>query len=241
MSVIETNIVSACQKYDRKVWWYQGPKDQMHRLAVFLDAEHYLRDMNVVPLIDDLVMKNVIAPMSMVFISHQSRDDRHADLVCSEDYASYIANDVVAWARERSPRLQSENHFLGGVSLSGLQSAYTALLYPNLFTTMLCQSGSFWWKPDWFAEQARQRAPIVGRYWLSVGNLETDTNVSHPPTGLFQAITQIEGVVRAVQSLKESGATAHYHFFEGGHAFEPWRAEFTEALTWLLQPSAAVD
>ena len=40
------------------------------------------------------------------------------------------------------------------------------------------------------------------RYWLSVGNKETDVNVSHPHSGLFQKINQVEGVKKAVSLLQ---------------------------------------
>ena len=48
------------------------------------------------------------------------------------------------------------------------------------------------------------------RYWLSVGNKETDVNVLHPPSGLFQEINQVEGVKKAVVLLQELGGQVNY-------------------------------
>jgi len=71
--------------------------------------------------------------------------------------------------------------------------------------------------------------------WLSVGDEETDAGVSHPPTGLFQSISQIEGVERARAVLEEHGGDVSCHRYRGGHAFEHWRAELSDALLWLLR------
>jgi len=70
--------------------------------------------------------------------------------------------------------------------------------------------------------------------WLSVGSEETATGVSHPPTGLFQRVSQIEGVKRAADRFEALGATVRYNMYSGGHAAAPWRAELAPALTWLV-------
>ena len=72
------------------------------------------------------------------------------------------------------------------------------------------------------------------RFWLSLGNKETDVNVSHPPSGLFQEINQIDGVRKAVALLQELGGKVKYNLFQGGHEVEPWKEEFPDALKWLL-------
>ena len=117
-----------------------------------------------------------------------------------------------------------------GLSLSGLQAAFTACRHPDVFSLALCQSGSFWWLADneilWPATNAR--------FWLSVGDKETATNVSHPPTGLFQGISQIAGVETAAQRLSALGGGVRCHRYAGGHAAAPWREELGPALQWLL-------
>jgi hypothetical protein len=81
--------------------------------------------------------------------------------------------------------------------------------------------------------------PVKTRFWLSVGDEETDTNVSHPPTGLFQGISQIAGVERARAVLEENGGDVNCHRYPGGHAIESWRAELGDALAWLLRTESA--
>jgi enterochelin esterase-like enzyme len=70
---------------------------------------------------------------------------------------------------------------------------------------------------------------------MSVGDMETDTNVSHPPSGLHQTVSQIVAVEAAVAALEAAGADVHFNRFHGGHSFAPWRNELGEALQWLLR------
>ena len=37
---------------------------------------------------------------------------------------------------------------MAGSSLGGLTAAYVGYKHPEVFTNVLCQSGSFWWAPD---------------------------------------------------------------------------------------------
>jgi hypothetical protein len=67
-----------------------------------------------------------------------------------------------------------------------------------------------------------------------VGTEETETEVSHPPTGLLQRVSQIEGVERAARLLRSRGAIVHTNRYVGGHAFPAWRKELSAALRWLL-------
>jgi len=201
-------------------------------LAIFLDAEHYLRDMKSLPVICALQERRAIPPLSMVFVSHVSSRSRHLDYVCNEPYADFLAHDVVDWARSRCA-LQEAGHLIGGLSLSGLQAAFTACRHPGVFSSALCQSGSFWW----LAGKSVPLPPTAARFWLSVGDEETASNLSHPPTGLYQGISQIAGVEAAAQRLKAGGGIVRSHVYAGGHAVAPWAKELEPALRWLFSES----
>lgn len=214
--------------YARTLWLLPGPEERPHRLCLFLDAEHYLRDMDCVPLLNSLMQQAAIPPMTCLFVSHQGGEDRQRDFVCNTAYSKWLAEDVVGWARERA-NLQADDHVICGLSLSGLAGAYLALHYPKIFSYALCQSGSFWW----LADRELELPETNQRFWLSVGDQETETNVKHTPA-LFQKISQIAGVEWAAQRFRSLGATVEYQQYQGGHAIAPWREELPTALTWLL-------
>lgn len=230
----EMTIESTEGDYVRSAWLIEGPKTD-HSLCVLLDGEHYRDSVQALPIFATLMQRGTITPMTLVFVSHGGAAARHSDYVRNPQFARFIAEDVVSRARARVGSLRAERHLICGLSLSGLAAAHIALRYPTRFPAALCQSGSFWFEPDAFAQLAQQRPRVRTRFWLSVGDEETDTNVSHPPTGLFQAISQIAGVERARAVLEESGAEVSCHQYRGGHAFEHWRAELSDALQWLLR------
>jgi enterochelin esterase-like enzyme len=221
-------------EYARSAWLVEGPATN-HSLCILLDGEHYRDNVHALPIFGTLMQRGSIPPMTLVFVSNGGAAARQSDYVCDPQFARFIAEDVVSHARARVPSLSAERHLICGLSLSGLAAAHIALLYPTRFPAALCQSGSFWFEPDAFARLARQRAPVTTRFWLSVGDEETATNVTHPPMGLFQGISQIAGVERARAALEEHGGQVSCHRYRGGHTFEPWRAELGDALQWLLR------
>ena len=220
--------------YTRLLRLQRGPSNQPHRLCLFLDGEHYWRDMDAIPLLNDLLQKRNLPPMTLALVGHVSGAARHEDYTCNEGYAHYIGNSVVPWLKREISGLQDGGHIICGLSLSGLMAAYQTLRYPQHFSGCLSQSGSHWWKHEWFAEMARQQAPTAARFWLSVGDQETEVNVKHPPTGLLQEISQIAGVEKAAQIIKEIGGTIHYHQYHGGHSLHCWHDELSDALLWLV-------
>ena len=240
MNLEACTIKSSCGNYKRKTWLIRGPLLNTHPLCIFLDAEHYINvvpstnNMNALPIIESLIKNDKVPSMSILFVEHVNGGARHEDYTCNPKYAKFIANDVVEWAKKEVPSIRSKNNIICGLSLSGLLSAYISLNYPKVFSHCLSQTGSFWWKHEWFRKMAANLSANHQRYWLSVGNEETDVNISHPPSGLFQEINQIEGVKKAVLLLQELGGEVNFNLFQGGHKVEPLKAELPIALEWLI-------
>jgi enterochelin esterase family protein len=234
MPLEEMIIDSADADYSRSAWLVEGPETE-HPLCIFLDGEHYRDSIEPLPILARLADSGLVPRMTAVFVSHGGAAARHTDYVRSPSFARFIAEDVVAEVRKRAPAVAAEGHLICGLSLSGLAAAHIALTYPSLFPAALCQSGSFWYDPDGFTRLVQELPPAKTRLYLSVGDEETDVDVSHPPTGLYQGISQIEGVDRARAALDDNGREVKFHRFRGGHDFEPWRAELGDALQWLLR------
>lgn len=217
----------------RTVWFAAGPDDAAHALCVFLDGEYYLERMGARAILENGLASGRLPPMSVAFVPSNGPASRHEELVCNERFARYVAIDLVRWAKQRVPSLRTDGHLVCGVSLSGLASAHLALTHPRVFSSSLSQSGSFWWREQHFATLARSLAPFASRHWLSVGDLERQEKVAHPPTGIWQEASQVVGVQSAVDALRAGGAEVHHHLFHGGHDFAPWAAELGDALAWL--------
>ncbi|HVJ44988.1 MAG TPA: alpha/beta hydrolase-fold protein [Luteolibacter sp.] len=204
------------------------------RLAVFLDAEYYIDQMETPALIETLVDSGDIPPVACLFISNEDAEARHHDYTCSDPFADYLAKEVMPWFMKQAGVTRRGGHLIAGLSLSGLQSAYTSLCFPDIFSATLSQSGSFWWENEWFARHLRELLPNPGKYWLSVGTKEQGAGLVHPPTDLEQNVDQDVAVHRFAKALANHGSQIHENVFEGGHATAHWKAELNDALKWLL-------
>ena len=223
----EHTILDPSMGYSRPIHLLRGPADQPHRLCLFLDGELYLQAMKVLPVLNDLLDRNALPPVTFAFLDHLNMEARQQDYTCNDQFGRFIVEKVVPWLQQEMPGLQPGRHLIGGASLSGLASAWLTLQYPDHFRYCLSQSGSFWWNDERFSKMASQHKPITNRFWLSVGDLETE--VDEPPE-----VSQVEGVKNAHRVLKTLGATVHFHEYHGGHDIKYWRQELNEALLWLL-------
>ncbi len=63
---------STSGRYERRVWFMPGLSDGRHELAVFLDGELYLHDMDCLPVIRECMTAGGVLSMSCVFVSSQT-------------------------------------------------------------------------------------------------------------------------------------------------------------------------
>jgi len=231
-------VADAATGFSRLLRLQRQSSENPQRLCLFLDGEHYWRDMVVVPVLNSLVERGCIPPMNFAFVGHVSGAARHEDYTCNQSYSRFIGGAVMDCLKREIPGLPEGGHLIAGLSLSGLMAVYLTLQFPEKFSLCLSQSGSHWWKHDWFGDLIRQKSPISAKFWLSVGDQETQTHVKHPPTGLFQEICQIAGVEKIAGLLAEAGGTLRYHQYQGGHSVSCWRDEMGDALAWLLNPAS---
>jgi len=227
MKLEEHTVSDPVTGYSRMVRLLRGPADRPQRLCLFLDGELYLQKMEVAPVLSDLLARDALPPVTFAFIDHLNMKAREQDYTCNDQFGKFIGETVIPWLQQKISGLRPGHHLIGGLSLSGLASAWLALQYPGHFRYCLSQSGSFWWNDQHFTKMAAQRAPVKARFWLSVGDQETE--VDDPPE-----VSQIVGVKNAREVLKSLGATVHYHEFHGDHDLKYWRAELEQALRWLL-------
>lgn len=173
--------------------------------------------------------------MQAVFVSSNDAVSRHADYVCSSAYATFLADAVVPWIVSHRTEGERDRIIVVGLSLSGLAAAHAALTFPDRFESAICQSPSLWWNAEQFRTGlavARKSGPA---FWISVGDQETTCGVSHPPTALFQASSQMAACERSNEALIEAGYSTHYRVFEGGHDPECWRNDLALALPWAVR------
>lgn len=234
MKLEEHTVQSSSGRYSRRVWLLNDKNEEDQQLCVFLDGEYYLNHLQALGVIEELKQQDVLPSVTCIFVSNLDGEARHLDYTCNDQYSGFIAYDLLQWTREKVAGITLSDNLICGLSLSGLASAYLALTYPRVFSGALCQSGSFWWNQEWLMKNIALQSDSRSRFWISVGDQEDETGMSHSPTGLYQEVSQRAASTKIVNELQEAGHSINYHIFSGGHEIRPWREELPSALKWLI-------
>lgn len=234
MKLEEHVIAGPSGEYSRKIWLLPAGNGRPEKIGIFLDGEYYLNQMEAPATLLRLQESGEIPLLLCVFVSQVNGEARHHDLTCNPRYSAFIAEDVVGWLCGKDGAIPEEGHLVAGPSLGGLAAAYLALTRPKLFSCCLSHSGSFWWRDEWLKNNLDSMPVSRGNFWLSVGDKEVESGVSHPPTGLRQDVTQVAACQQFATALKKRGHSVHDEIYAGGHEFKPWKEELPRALRWLI-------
>ncbi len=212
------------------------PKSGSYGLLVLFDGQDYRGPMPIPTILDNLVAAKKIHPLVAILVDNQSEESRDRDLECYPPFADFLAKELVPWARQRYRfSAEPERTIVGGVSLGGLNAAYCALRYPEVFGNVLSQSGAFGYFPGWEDQEASDYSPfgwlirqfvttrkLPIRFYLEAGLFENDC----PDTLLAQNR-------RMRDVLEAKGYSVVYSEFAGGHEFLSWRGSVADGLIAL--------
>jgi len=233
-------FASTVLENERTVWIYTpaGYRSESPMPAVLLfDGREYQQQVPTPTILDNLIAAGRLPALMAILIESPDPRTRMRELTCRPPIATFLAEELLPWLRQRYPMSRDPARtVLGGSSLGGLAAAYVALRRPDLFGAVLAQSGSFWWKPsddgeyEWLARQvaAMPRQPV--RFYLEVGTLESAAGTpagSHSPAQILS-----NRHLRTV--LQARGYTVHYQEFSGGHEWICWRGSLADGLLALL-------
>ena len=203
---------------------------------LFLDGELYADRVKSPEAIASAQASGSLPPVTCVYLPNLSAADRHEVYTCNESFAAFVALEMPRWIERELGRF--ERLFLCGLSLSALQSIFTAVKHPGIFAGVLAQSPSAWWQDEWLASSLDTLPSSRGRFWLSVGTREVEENASHPPTPLVQKTSQLASVRRLAKRMTVAGHDIHLNEYDGGHDPVCWGAELPQAFEWLLRGSS---
>jgi enterochelin esterase family protein len=224
---------------ERPIWIYTphnyAAKKKPYGLLVLSDGGLYVNSARVATTLDNLIAAGIIPPLVAVMVDNP---DRGRELSCSAEYADFLAQEIVPWARVNYHATdRPEQTIIGGVSLGGLAAACVGLKHPEVFGNVLSQSGSFWWKPDnekdweWLTRQfaASERLPL--RFSFEAGLMENSTGgpPGRPiPPPLLVANRNLR------DTLQSKGYSVHYTEFNGNHTLFNWRGTLASHLIALV-------
>lgn len=227
--ITEHQISSDLLSAPRKAWIHHAAEAKS--CLLFLDGELFTDRVKAPEAIAAAQASGVLPPVTCVYLPNLNPADRHEVYTCNERFASFVALELPPWIKREGGRF--ERLFLCGLSLSALQSVFTALQHPGIFAGVLAQSPSAWWQDERLASSLNSPPSSPGRFWLSVGTQELQEDASHPPTPLIQKTSQLASVRRLAQRMTDAGHDIHLHEYDGGHDPVCWGAELPRALEWL--------
>lgn len=171
----------------RTITVYQPRSDSVaaadRPLVVLLDGRSWIEIAGVPRALDAAIASGeIIAPVvAFVHEAHGSGGlaDRVRELSCNPHHAAMLATELLPALRARYACAAAPEHtVLGGASLGGLASMYTALEHPDSIGNVLSVSGSFWYgterdgTPEWLTRRLTA-APASGlRVYQQIGRLE---------------------------------------------------------------------
>jgi enterochelin esterase-like enzyme len=229
----ESFIRSVVKPPGRAVWIHRPDTGQTAGVAIFLDAELYLHRVDARAVLDRLVGSSAIAPMTAVFVSSNGAAARHSDYTCDADYGVFLSQDVIPWVGDRYLGRGVGKVIIVGLSLSGLAAAHAAVTQPHNFHAAICQSPSFWWNDERFGSDPPLATPVAPALWVSVGDQEIERGVSHPPSGMWQAASQVDACQRGCDAFRAVGYSINHRVFSGGHDPACWADDLALALLWV--------
>jgi len=203
-------------------------------LLIVFDGESYgYSDHSAIQtptIIDNLLAADQIHPLVAVLLNSQKTRTR--DLVCSPQFAEFLADELVPWVREcYNVSDDPMDTIVAGSSYGGLCAAFVAWKYPTVFGNVLSQSGSFRYFPGqkqdvlpyneqtgWLTRQYVATPGLNIRFYLQVGKFEAPLIAEHR---------------RFRDVLEAKGCFCSYSELSGGHDYLTWRGSFPDGLIAL--------
>jgi enterochelin esterase-like enzyme len=224
------------------------PSGNPYGLLILFDGETYQdRNAMAAPIVlDNLIAKQQIQPLIAVLVNTQNSSTRERDLANSPSFADFLTEELVPWVRQNyhistDPR----RAIVGGKSLGGLMAAYCGLRHPEVFGTVLSQSGSYWvWEgwpnvsprslgteSGWLTRRFATTQPLPLRFFLSVGRLEV-----FPGAYGEVVIDQTLENRRLRDVLEAKGYPVVYREVNSDHSPLNYRTTFADGLIALAGP-----
>jgi enterochelin esterase family protein len=234
---------------ERPIWIYTphgyAAGKKPYGLLVLSDGGLYVNTAHVATTLDNLIAAGVIPPLVAVMVDNPNR---WRELSCNSQYADFLAQEIVPWARANYHATdRPEQIIIGGTSLGGLQAGCAGLKHSEVFGNVLSQSGDFKWKPDgekeweWLNRQfaASPRLPL--RFSFEAGLMEGTwwwrdlmAQLPNPPPANLIDPTFLATNRNLRDTLQSKGYSVHYTEFNGNHGLLNWRGTLASHLIALV-------
>jgi enterochelin esterase family protein len=208
-------------------------------VVVLLDGSSFISIGELPRALDAAISEGAIRPCAVAFVheAHGSSGlaDRTVELSCNPAHARMLATELVPELRTRFPLSAAPiDLVLGGASLGGLASMYTALEHAPTIGNVLSVSGSFWYgterdgRSEWLTRRldAAPLQPI--RIYQQIGRLEDH------PLSLSPDVNHLEANRHFREVAAAKGHVLHYDETATAHDIAAFRVATMHGLAHLL-------
>ena len=233
-SLIDLKVPSRALRRDCAVTLYLPARLQRtarYPLLIVHDGSDYLQYAAAKTVLDNLIHRLDVAETIVAFVSP---GDRLVEYANSAAHARYLTAELV-------PRLEAEFPLAGtpsgrclmGASFGAVASLSTAFRYPQVYGSLLLQSGSFVFTDighDHGGGPAFEPVvKFVNRYRAAPRRVADRVFVS---CGVYEPL-----IVRnrsMVPTFEAAGMDVRYVEARDGHSWENWRDRLREGLSWIF-------
>ena len=233
----------------RRVWIYHPPdppdganNDASARPAraataapalVMLDGRDWIESVPLLTTLDNLIAEGLIPPVTVVAPEALDTATRYREMTVNPAFTGFLTEELLPWARNRTTLpFDPARIAVHGKSYGALAALSAALARPDVFGTVVSQSGSFWWPgeetgdPELLRAMVSNPQPSHGQ----AGGLRVSLDI-----GTLEGTAMLGSHSRMAAVLRKGSYPLREHTFNGGHDINCWISELPAALRWWTQ------
>ncbi len=214
-----------------RVWLPPGYRDyRRYRLMIVHDGDDYMRFSSLGIVLENLMAALEIPPLVVALTNPHDRLREYAN---DPRHAAHVVEEIIPELEKRFPLIrEAAGRCLTGASFGGVASLSTAWRYPEIFGSLILQSGSFA-----FTDIGQHsRSPVFDRVVEFVN--EFRRNPGKPAERIFLSCGTYESLIYENRSmapfLQQLGIEVNFVEARDGHNWENWRDRLRDALSWIF-------
>lgn len=227
----------------RRVWIYQPPATSttespsaasINPALFMLDGRDWIESVPLISTLDNMIADGIIPPVTVILPEALDTATRYRELTINPAFTSFLVEELVPWVRS-IVALPSDpaRTALHGKSYGALAAFSAAMARPDVFGTILCQSGSFWWSGPGPGTQEILPAAVAAHERRNGGGTGSEVRVSLD-IGTLEGDAMLGSHRRMADALINKSYPLREKTFHGGHDINCWISELPATLNWWI-------
>lgn len=201
-------------------------------LIILLDGQLWSRELSIIPEIQHLTDSNKIRPAVYVFVHSLNSQQRQQDYGCHDAFSQALVYELIETLLKEYSFISKTDITLCGQSLGGLCALHSALLFPTIFTSLILQSGSYWWSDFSNSILGQKHKGNILELLQNLSDQLSKTTRIYISAGTYETDMR-DDALQLYQQLQSFNQVS-FHTFQGGHDAVNWRTDLLKALQKTL-------